>query len=55
MPDIVFDSATFRISPRSVEGNGIIAKIEFIPKTEIEDRSENTPRIFFKKISKYLY
>lgn len=51
LPEIVFDGATFRISPRSIEGNGIIAKLEYVPKTEIEARSDDDSR-FFKKIKK---
>lgn len=49
---MVFDGARFRISPRSIEGNGIIAKLEYIPKTEIESRSSDLGRLFKKKISK---
>lgn len=32
LPEIMFNGATFRISPRSIEGNGVIAKLELIPK-----------------------
>lgn len=52
LPEMVFDGARFRISPRSIEGNGIIAKLEYIPKTEIESRSSDLGRLFKKKISK---
>lgn len=52
LPEIMFDGARFRISPRSIEGNGIIAKLEYIPKTEIEGRSSDTAKLFKKKISK---
>lgn len=54
LPDMVFDGATFRISPRSFEGNGAIVKLELIPKAEIEAR--NTGKLFFirKRIRKYL-
>lgn len=60
MPDMMFDGATFKISPRAIEGNGIIAKLEFITPQEIEARAVNLNalrikpqgRIFFKKISK---
>lgn len=48
----MFDGARFRISPRSIEGNGIIAKLEYIPKTEIEGRGTDFARLFKKKISK---
>lgn len=51
----MFDGATFRISPRAIEGNGIIAKLEYVPKTEIEARSDDDPaRLFKKKISKQM-
>lgn len=54
MPEIMFNGATFRISPRSIEGNGMIAKLEYIPKTEIEVRGIDG-RLFKigKKISEY--
>lgn len=52
LPEFVFDGATFRISPRSIEGNGIIAKLEYVPKTEIEARSDDDSSRFFKKIKK---
>lgn len=54
LPDVVFDGATFRISPRAIEGNGIVAKLEYIPNTEVtevEARSEDLARLFKKKIS----
>lgn len=54
LPEVMFDGATFRISPRSIEGNGIIAKLEYIPKTGVvESRATPTEmaRIFKKKIS----
>jgi hypothetical protein len=54
LPEIMFDGATFRISPRSIEGNGIIAKLEYIPKTAVvESRAtaSEMARIFKKKIS----
>lgn len=54
MPEMMFDGATFRISPRSFEGNGLIAKLELVPRTEIESRAAGTPRILFKKISMFI-
>lgn len=57
MPDMIFDGATFRISPRAIEGNGIVAKLEYIPNTdatEVEARGEDLSRFFKKKISKSL-
>jgi hypothetical protein len=54
LPEIMFDGARFRISPRAIEGNGIIAKLEYIPKSENEGRGiEDPARLFKKKISKY--
>lgn len=57
MPEMMFDGATFRISPRSIEGNGIIAKLEYIPKiTDVEPRGvDDVARLFKKKISKYFF
>jgi hypothetical protein len=56
LPEILFDGATLKISPRAIEGNGIVAKIEYIPQTpsELEERSTPTDlaRLFKKKISK---
>lgn len=51
LPEIMFDGATFRVSPRSIEGNGIIAKLEYIPRTDVEARSSDAARLFKKKIS----
>ena len=50
MPEILFNGATFRISPKSFEGNGAIVKLELVPK---EIKTKETGRIFFKKISEY--
>ena len=52
LPEVMFDGATFRIQPRSFEGHGMIAKLELIPKTEIEARNTATARILLKPISK---
>lgn len=62
MPVMMFDGATFKVSPRSIEGNGVIVKLEFISPQEIEARAVNLNalrikpqgRIFFKKISKFI-
>ncbi|KFB51355.1 AGAP003468-PA-like protein [Anopheles sinensis] len=54
LPEIMFDGAVFRIQPRAIEGNGMIAKLEFVPRTEIaEARGNGSPRILFKKIKKF--
>lgn len=56
LPEMVFDGATFRVSPRAIEGNGIIAKLEYVPKLPSELNERSTPsdvaRLFKKKISK---
>ncbi|XP_055587753.1 uncharacterized protein LOC129740169 isoform X1 [Uranotaenia lowii] len=53
MPEILFDGAVFRIQPRAIEGNGMLAKLEFIPRTAVEARGTVQPRILFKKIKKF--
>ncbi|XP_035892119.1 uncharacterized protein LOC118503227 [Anopheles stephensi] len=54
MPEVMFDGAIFRIQPRAIEGNGMIAKLEFVPRTELaEARGHGSPRILFKKIKKF--
>lgn len=52
MPDMMFDGATFRVTPRGFEGDGALVKLEMIPKEVDENRP--TGRILFKKISKFL-
>lgn len=54
LPEIMFDGATFRISPRQIEGNGVIAKLELIPKVEVEVEARAKSRLFHikKKIRK---
>ncbi|XP_055849741.1 uncharacterized protein LOC129914487 isoform X2 [Episyrphus balteatus] len=47
LPEMVFDGATFRISPRSIEGNGAIVKLELVPKAEVEARDAG--KFFIKK------
>ncbi|XP_038114989.1 uncharacterized protein LOC6042437 isoform X2 [Culex quinquefasciatus] len=53
MPEVMFDGAIFRIEPRSIEGNGMLAKLEFVPRTAVQARADATPRILFKKIKKF--
>ncbi|XP_052863658.1 uncharacterized protein LOC128270296 [Anopheles cruzii] len=55
LPEILFDGAVFRVQPRAIEGNGMLAKLELVPRTELaEARGHGTPRIFFlKKIKKF--
>ncbi|XP_064550867.1 uncharacterized protein Osi17 [Drosophila montana] len=52
LPEIVFNGATFRISPRSIEGNGVIAKLELIPKQLVQARLAGA--MIKKKIHKFL-
>lgn len=52
MPEMLFDGATFRITPRAFEGDGALVKLEMIPKALEEDRP--TGRFLLKKISKLL-
>lgn len=50
LPDMVFDGATFQVTPRGFDGDGVLVKLEMIPKA----LEESQPRILFKKISKKL-
>ncbi|XP_020798704.1 uncharacterized protein LOC110176620 [Drosophila serrata] len=50
LPEVMFNGATFRISPRAIEGNGIIAKLELIPKQVVKARLAGA--IIQKKIRK---
>lgn len=52
LPEIFFDSATFKLSPKYYEGNGLVAKLEIVPNIPTNIQTTETPRIFFKKISK---
>ncbi|XP_033165918.1 uncharacterized protein LOC117144699 isoform X4 [Drosophila mauritiana] len=52
LPEVMFNGATFRISPRAIEGNGIIAKLELIPKQVVKARLAGA--IIQKKIQKFL-
>lgn len=56
MPEILFDGATFRITPRAFEGDGALVKFEMIPKALHEVESESSGRLFGlkKHISKFL-
>lgn len=51
LPEMMFDGATFRISPKSIEGNGVIAKLELIPKQNNEARLAG--KFLMKKIREY--
>lgn len=52
MPDMIFDGATFRITPRAFEGDGALVKLEMIPRSLEEARTGG--RFLLKKISKLL-
>lgn len=49
MPDTLFDGAILQLSPRHFEDNGLVAKLEFVPKPS----QTGTPRILFKKLRKF--
>lgn len=53
LPQMMFDGAILRISPRSFEGNGALVKIELEPDTRALQERHGTPRIMIlKKIKK---
>lgn len=55
LPDILFDGATFRVSPRSIEGNGAMVHLELIPKAAAQLKQElqqDAGRILFKPLKK---
>lgn len=56
MPEMLFDGATFRITPRAFEGDGALVKFEMIPKALQETESGPQGRLFGlkKHISKFL-
>lgn len=67
MPEMMFDGATVRISPRSFEGNGALVHFEIVPKA-VQQHDEEQRRALelpaeasrfllkpFKKISEYWY
>ncbi|XP_041985527.1 uncharacterized protein LOC121737862 [Aricia agestis] len=49
LPNMMFDGATVKVSPRALTKTGALVHIELQPKKEVE-----TGRIFFNKIKKYL-
>lgn len=50
LPDMLFDGAVLKISPRSLEGSGALVHLDLQPRTEVNENGQG--RIFFKKISK---
>lgn len=55
MPEMLFDGATFRITPRAFDGDGALVKFEMIPK-ELQEVESDSGRLFGlkKHISKFL-
>lgn len=55
MPEILFDGATFRITPRAFEGDGALIKLEMIPR-DLQESDSDSGRLFGlkKHISKFL-
>lgn len=51
LPETVFQGAVLKLSPRSVEGNGALVKMEFLPPPDYEENVEQGRTI--KKISKF--
>ncbi|GLV32661.1 Osiris 17 [Carabus blaptoides fortunei] len=51
MPDTLFEGSTLKVSPRAFEGDGVIVKLDLIPKEIQSDQAVG--RIFFKKIKKF--
>lgn len=51
LPQRFFMGTTVKVSPRSIEGNGVLVKLEIIPKSIKDSIGEG--RLFFKRISKY--
>ncbi|XP_055298911.1 uncharacterized protein LOC129566739 isoform X2 [Sitodiplosis mosellana] len=49
MPEILFDGATFRITPRAFDGDGALVKFEMIPKQLQEVESESGRLFGLKK------
>lgn len=49
LPEMLFEGSTLKVSPRAFEGEGVLVKLDLIPK-QIQEFP--TGRIFFKKISK---
>lgn len=52
MPEILFDGATFRVTPRGFDGDGALIKLEVIPKALDEVQPEARLFGLKKKISK---
>lgn len=52
MPEIMFDGATFRVTPRGFDGDGALIKLEVIPKALEEVQPEARLFGLKKKISK---
>lgn len=50
LPEILFDGGVFRISPRSIEGDGTIVKLNILPGQLTNTNGEG--RILLKKLSK---
>lgn len=52
LPDILFDGAILRISPRSMEGNGMLVKLDLMPKQANEARLAG--KIILQKLRKFI-
>ncbi|XP_026470984.1 uncharacterized protein LOC113375256 [Ctenocephalides felis] len=55
LPEMLFDSATLKVSPRGFEGSGAIVKLELMPMERSLANTNGEGRIFiFKKIKQFL-
>lgn len=49
MPDMLFDGATIKISPRAFEGNGALLHFEIVPAAK---KLQDASRLLFKPFKK---
>lgn len=52
LPDFFFEGATIKLSPREVDENGALVRVDFGQSGEVENQQQG--RLFFKKISTIL-
>ncbi|CAH0555708.1 unnamed protein product [Brassicogethes aeneus] len=52
LPETIFQNAILKLSPRSIDGNGAMVKMEFLPPAEFEESAGEGRTI--KKIKKFL-
>ncbi|XP_012345418.1 uncharacterized protein LOC100864054 [Apis florea] len=52
LPDFFFEGATIKLSPREVDENGALVRVDFGQSGEVENQQQG--RLFFKKIKKFI-